>query len=112
MFLGFARPIEKLQKGLTSFQAGYYDLAIKEFLKVKEIDKAQQAELNFKIAEAYRLTNRWIESIPFYEKAFDSGLNNNDAIFYYAYALKAKEEYTKAKIYLENLLTPNQRIKL
>ncbi|MCP9766946.1 flagellar motor protein MotB [Lacihabitans sp. LS3-19] len=96
--------LKNFKKGLTSFQAGYYDLAIKEFLKVKEIDNAQQAELNFKIAEAYRLTNRWIESIPFYEKAFDSGLNNTDAIFYYAYALKANEEYAKAKIYLEKFI--------
>lgn len=94
---GYAQ-LKSYKKGLTSFESGYYDMAIKEFSKVKEIEDSKKGELNFKIAEAYRLSNRWVESIPFYEKAFEAGFVNNDASFYYAYALKANEEYDKAKV--------------
>jgi outer membrane protein OmpA-like peptidoglycan-associated protein/Tol biopolymer transport system component len=79
-------------------------MAIKEFSKVKEIDDSKKGELNFKIAEAYRLSNRWVESIPFYEKAFQAGFVNNDASFYYAYALKANEEYDKAKVSFQKFI--------
>lgn len=96
--------LKTYKKGLSSFESGYYDIAIKEFSKVKEIDETKKGELNFKIAESYRLSNRWIESIPFYEKAFEAGLVNNDAIFYLAYALKANEEYEKAKGYLQKYI--------
>lgn len=96
-FLGQAQ-LKTYKKGLTSFESGFYDIAIKEFSKVKEIEESRKGELNFKIAESYRLSNRWVESIPFYEKAFETGFVNNDASFYYAYALKANEEYDKAKV--------------
>jgi outer membrane protein OmpA-like peptidoglycan-associated protein len=96
--------LKNYKKALTSFESGYYDMAIKEFYKVKEIDETKKADLNFKIAESYRLSNRWIEAIPFYEKAFEAGLVNNDANFYYAYALKANEEYEKAKISLQKYI--------
>ena len=96
-FLSSEAQIKNYKKGLSSFENGYYDIAIKEFLKVKEIDEAQKNNLNFKIAESYRLSNRWVESIPFYEKAIAGNIPNSSALFYYAYALKANEEYAKAK---------------
>jgi peptidoglycan-associated lipoprotein len=96
--------LKTYKKGLSSFENGYYDIAIKEFSKVKEIDETKRSELNFKIAESYRLSNRWIEAIPFYEKAFDMGLVNSEAVFYLAYALKANEEYEKAKVYLQKFI--------
>jgi outer membrane protein OmpA-like peptidoglycan-associated protein len=96
--------LKSYKKGLTSFESGFYEIAIKEFLKVKDIDETKKAELNHKIAESYRLSNRWIESIPFYEKAFELGLQNVEAVFYYAYALKANEEYDKAKAFLQKFI--------
>jgi peptidoglycan-associated lipoprotein len=96
--------LKSYKKGLSSFESGYYDMAIKEFSKVKEIEDSKKGELNFKIAEAYRLSNRWVESIPFYEKAFQVGFVNNDANFYYAYALKANEEYDKAKVAFQKFI--------
>ncbi len=88
--------MQAYKKGLSSFDKGYYDLAIRDLVKVKEIDNTEKANLNFKIAESYRLSNRWLESIPYYEKAFEAGLNVPEAVFSYAYALKANEEYAKS----------------
>ncbi len=101
--IGFSQ-VKYYKKGLNNFEAGFYDLAIKEFKKVKDIDPAQVAQLNFKIAESYRLTNRWLETIPYYETALNAGLLDQNAKFNYAYALKANEEYTKAKIEFQNYL--------
>jgi peptidoglycan-associated lipoprotein len=106
--------IKNYKRGLNSFQNGYYDIAIQEFLKVKELDTPQLVDLNLKIADAYRLTNRWIETIPYYEKAFTLGSTDADAIFNYAYALKANEEYTKAKAKFEEYiaLKPDNKVYL
>jgi peptidoglycan-associated lipoprotein len=88
--------LQSYKKGLVSFEKGYYDIAINELLKVKEIASTELSNLNFTIAESYRLSNRWAQAIPFYEKAFEAGLNSNEAVFYYAYALKTNEDYAKS----------------
>jgi peptidoglycan-associated lipoprotein len=92
------------KKGLSNFENGFYELAIKEFVKVKDIDDSQVVNLNFKIAEAYRLTNRWLESIPYYEKSIEMGSKNPESLFYSGYALKANQEYVKAKQRFEAFL--------
>jgi peptidoglycan-associated lipoprotein len=97
--------IKNYKRGLTNFENGYYDLAIKEFQKVKDIEPTQEANLNFKIAESFRLTNRWIESIPYFEKALEKGHDQTNSYFYYGYALKANEEYDKAKSQFEKFLS-------
>jgi peptidoglycan-associated lipoprotein len=104
--------IKNYKRGLNSFSAGYYDIAIKEFLKVKDLAGPQKADLNFKIAEAYRKTNRWIESIQYYEKARELGLVNTEATFNYAYALKANEEYEKAKLEFQNFINAKSTDKI
>ena len=96
--------LKNYKRGLANFDQGFYDLAIKEFLKVKEIDSSKESELNFKIAESYRLSNRWVETIPYYEKAISLNTNSIDAIFYYAYSLKANEEYDLAKSQFEKFI--------
>ncbi len=88
--------LQAYKKGLASFEKGYYDLAINDLLKVAEIADSEKANLNFKIAESYRLSNRWIAAIPFYESALLAGLNNADAVFYLAYAYKVNEQYDLA----------------
>lgn len=98
--------MQAYKKGLASFDKGFYNVAIKELEKVKEIDETEKARLNFHLAEAYRLSNRWIASIPYFEKAFAAGLDNPEARFNYAYALKTNGEYAKAlaefKAYIES----------
>ncbi len=96
--------MQSYKKGLSSFDKGFYDLAIKDLSKVKEIDETEKANLNYKIAESYRLSNRWLEAIPYFEKAFEAGLANSEAIFNYAYALKANEEYDKSLTQFEKFV--------
>ena len=88
--------IQAYKKGLASFDKGFYDLAINELVKVKEIDPSQEAKLNYTIAEAYRLSNRWVESISYFKNAIEKGIADPDAVFHYAYALKANEQYSEA----------------
>ena len=88
--------LQSYKKGLASFDKGFYELAIQDLSKVEEIDPSQQAKLNYTIAEAYRLSNRWIESISYYKKAIDLVIDDQDAVFHYAYALKANEQYELA----------------
>ncbi|MFT5885223.1 MAG: peptidoglycan-associated lipoprotein [Arcticibacterium sp.] len=98
-FLAFtaSAQLQAYKKGLASFEKGYYDLAINDLTKVKEIDASQKAKLKYTIAEAYRLSNRWIESIPYYSEALALGVEDDDAVFYYAYGLKANEQYDLAR---------------
>jgi peptidoglycan-associated lipoprotein len=94
--LGYGQ-MKTYKKGVASFQNGWYEQAIKDFLKVKEIDESQKAQLQLYIADSYRKSNRYLESLTYYEKAIELGTSSAEALFYYAYALKANEEYEKAK---------------
>ncbi len=103
--------LQSYKKGLASFEKGYYDLAVNDLLKVKEIDPSQQAKLSYTIAESYRLSNRWIESLSYYKEAIDLGIDDPDAVFHYAYALKVNEQYDLAKAQFAkyiNLKTDNK----
>lgn len=94
---GVQAQLQSYKKGLASFDKGYYDLAVNDLLKVKEIDPSQEAKLKYTIAESYRLSNRWIESISYYSDALTLGVDDPDVIFHYAYALKANEQYDLAR---------------
>ena len=96
--------LQQYKKGLARFEKGDYDIAIKELLKTKELPAPQQAELTFKIAEAYRLTNRWIEAAPYYQKALEGNYSNSDINFHYAFALKAEGKYNEALTQLEKFI--------
>jgi len=97
--------LQSYKKGLASFERGYYDLAVNDLLKVKEIDASQEAKLKYTIAESYRLSNRWIESITYYNDALNLGIDDPDAVFHYAYALKANEQYDLAKTQFQKYST-------
>ncbi|MBL0327244.1 MAG: PD40 domain-containing protein [Cytophagaceae bacterium] len=96
--------IKNYKRGLSSMESGNFDIAIKEFLKVKDIDSSQVGVLNLKIADSYRLSNRWIEALPYYEKAVKKDVSDPDLLFNYAYALKSNEEYDMAKDYFQKFL--------
>jgi len=49
------------------------------------------------IAESYRKSNRIHDAAEYYQKAIDQGIQNDNAFFYYAFALKAKGNYEGAK---------------
>lgn len=87
--------MQAYKDGNKKFSNGEYDLAIKGFQKALAANY-EPTETNFKIAESYRLSNRFKESIPFYKNAIDGGIANPDAQFQYAYALKTAGQYEEA----------------
>ncbi len=88
--------VQLYKKGLSNFEKGQYEWAIKDLSKVNSIAENEKANLYHKIAEAYRLSNRWQESVPYYEKAFENKLSNPEAHFHYAFALKSVGKYDLA----------------
>ncbi len=84
-----------MSKGDKPFARGQYELAIP--LYQADVAKGKNAALsNFRIAEAYRLSNRIEQSEPFYKAALDGGVKNADAGYRYAEALRANGKYDEA----------------
>ena len=84
-----------LSKGDKQFARGQYELAIP--LYKADIAKGKNAAIaNFRLAEAYRLSNRVELAEPFYKAALDGGAKNADAGFRYAEALRANGKYDEA----------------
>lgn len=88
-------------------QRGEYDVALNMFEKLlgdkKYQSPAKQAELNYQMAESYRLSNRMPEALPYYEKALELGKDNPEIRWHYAYGLKLKGKYDEAKSEFEKL---------
>jgi peptidoglycan-associated lipoprotein len=87
--------MQAYKDGQKKFSNGEYDLAIKGFQKAAE-ENYEPVQSNYLIAESYRLSNRFRESIPYYKKARDGGLADANAKFQYAYALKTDGQYNEA----------------
>ncbi|NME66473.1 OmpA family protein [Flammeovirga aprica] len=81
------------------FLNGEYQPAIHKYENIVSSDKytKEKPEAYFKIAEAYRLSNRLVEALPYYKKAKDSGYENMDMYYYYAYGLELQGDYEKAR---------------
>ena len=88
--------MQAYKQGIKKFENGEYDLALKDLQKVAAANY-EPAQTNHLIAEAYRLSNRFREAIPYYKKALDAGLTDPEARFQYAYALKAAGQYAEAR---------------
>ena len=89
-----------LVKGYNSFESGEYDVAIGYYQKAVD-EGVETAESNYRIAEAYRLSNRLHEALPYYEAAIDMGVEDTAAVFNYGMALKQNGKYEEAKKQLE-----------
>ena len=84
-----------MSKGDKQFARGQYELAIP--LYKADIAKGKDAAIaNFRLGEAYRLSNRMEQAEPFYKAALDKGVKNADAGFRYAEALRANGKYDEA----------------
>jgi len=92
-----------MKKGDKKFKYGEYELSIDYFNKAIN-HNFKQDEANFKIGEAYRLSNRLKESEPFYEASVKQNTDNEEARYYYAMSLKSNEKYDQAKETLESYL--------
>jgi peptidoglycan-associated lipoprotein len=87
--------MQAYKDGYKKFSNGEYDLAIKGFEKAAA-ENYEPVQTSFLIAESYRLSNRFKEAIPYYKKALDEGIENPEARFQYAYALKTAGKYEEA----------------
>lgn len=87
--------MQAYKDGQKKFANGEYDLAIKGFEKAAA-ENYEPVQTSYLIAESYRLSNRFKESIPYYKKALEGGITNADAQFQYAYALKTAGQYEEA----------------
>ena len=82
-------------KGDKQFARGQYELAIP--LYKAEAAKGKNAAIaNFRIGEAYRLSNRVELAEPFYKEALAGKVKDADAGFHYAEALRANGKYDEA----------------
>jgi len=87
---------KKLKYGEFEYSVDYYNKAIKH--------NYNTGEANFKIGEAYRLSNRLKEAEPFYRASIDNRYDNEEVRYYYGLALKSNEKYQQAKEELESYL--------
>jgi outer membrane protein OmpA-like peptidoglycan-associated protein len=62
-------------------------------------------EENIMVGDAYRKSNRLVESIPFYEAAIKEGTPEEAANLYLAQGLKVEQEYEEAQRVLDNYLS-------
>ncbi|MCS6833652.1 MAG: hypothetical protein NZ521_08755, partial [Flammeovirgaceae bacterium] len=92
---------------MKKFEEGEYQKAIEAFKQIAQSAKndAEVARANFMIGESYRVSNRPLEAIPFFEAALQKSYNSNDIKFYYAYALKMKGDYAKASEIFQQYVT-------
>ncbi|MBD2754751.1 OmpA family protein [Spirosoma validum] len=96
--------MQAYRKGVRHYEAGEYNLAIPQFEKAAK-GTIDPARLNYYTAESYRLSNRFGEAAPFYQKAIETGTAEPDARFNYAYALKSQGNYTGALEQLQQYVT-------
>ncbi|MFD2513916.1 OmpA family protein [Pontibacter locisalis] len=95
VFLSSCGASKTISKGDKKFEQEQYESAIEFYTKA--LDKADNpGEVNYKIAEAYRLSNRISQAEPYYKAALDANYRKEDAYFYYGLALKANGQYDKA----------------
>ncbi|MBC7893105.1 MAG: PD40 domain-containing protein, partial [Sphingobacteriaceae bacterium] len=87
--------MQAYKKGVRHYDAGEYNLALPQFEKAAK-GQIDPARLNYYTAESYRLSNRFGEATPFYQKAIEANTTEPDARFNYAYALKSQGNYAGA----------------
>jgi len=86
----------------TQLIKGDYDGMIAKYGKYV---KTNDGVTNYQIAEAYRLSNRIKNAEPFYASALKSGIDQDDAYYYYARSLKANQKYDEAREVLSDALS-------
>jgi len=92
-----------MKKAEKKFEVGEYETSIDIYHKA--ISKGKSiGEANFKIGESYRLSNRLIEALPYYEASIKNRYTEEEVYFYLAQSLKANERYDEAKDALINYL--------
>ncbi len=94
-----------------SFELAEYDVAIVAYEKMLK-DNPNDPRINYQIAESFRLSNRIKQAAGFYETAFENGFMSDSARFYYAFSLKAKEQYHDAREILNSIVDDTENVPL
>jgi outer membrane protein OmpA-like peptidoglycan-associated protein len=94
-----------------SFELAEYDVAIVGYEKMLK-DNPNDPRINYQIAESFRLSNRLKQAAGFYEIAFENGFISDSAHFYYAFSLKATEQYDEARETLSSLVDDTENVPL
>ena len=100
-FLIFCILLSTICSAQKSFDRGEYDVFI---AKADKNVKKNDSETNFKLGEAYRMSNRIHESIPYYAEAIKQGVLEESAHVHLARAYRADQQIKKAKNVIENYL--------
>ncbi len=87
-------------KSLTKEKDKYaeYEELIPRYQKLltKTQNPELKADINYQIAECYRLSNRMAQSLPYYEAAVQGGKSTDKLLVAYGLALKANGKYKEA----------------
>ena len=92
-----------MKKGDKKTKYGEYEVSIPYYQKAIS-HQYNAAEANFKIGEAYRLSNRIQEATPFYKAAMEANLAEPSLPYYYGISLKVNQKYDEARTVLQNFI--------
>lgn len=101
--IAFGQRTPLMQADLAFTKGDYYDattLYKKAFTKEK--NKVKRAEIIYKVAESYRLTNDYKNQAVWYAKAIKANFKEPAAILHYANALKMNGKYDEAIVQYGN----------
>ena len=90
-----------LNRAEKSYDKKEYNKAIELYKRAATPDNA---DINYRIAEAYRKSNRISESVTYYNTAVKAGIDNPEAHLNFARALKSIEQYDEARKSLNTVL--------
>ncbi len=84
-------------KGEKEYNMAAYQTAIENYKQAIAKGYHEGSVANYRIAEALKKSNRIHEAEQYYAKAVNSNLKEDEAVFWYAYSLKANGKYENAK---------------
>ena len=91
-----------VKKGDKKFDLGEYQVAIDIYHKAL-VKSNNPGEINFSIGEAYRVSNRIKQAVPYYQAAVKNGYTDNQAFFGLGIALKSTQNYDEAELVFNKL---------
>ncbi len=92
-----------IKKADKKYKRGEYEIAIDKY-KRKLNSPKHAAKASFKIAEAYRLSHRLKQGIPYYEAAIKNRYKNPISFYRLAFAYKELGNYEKAESLLNSFI--------
>ena len=102
---------EATKEADLAFSGGQYTAAIELYRKAytETNKKSLKAEINYKIAECFRLANNNKQTEIWYQRTIESGYRDPIAILQFSLALQRNENYIKAKEYFQKYQLKNQK---